>query len=568
MPESRFQFELRGVARELEDGGLRVPIYQRDYAWGGEQGRDEVGEFWRDLHGVFASPAAEYFLGTIVLSRTTADDVTTGTVIDGQQRLATTAILLAAIRDELHARGDDERAKYCHDTYLAKFDPRTGGEEPQLRLNADDNGYFQHRIVAGESDAEPENVSHKLIDRAYTFLRQKVAATADDAGPTWAQRLTGWMFFLRERARVIVVSVPNEADAFLIYETLNDRGADLTIADLLKNYLFGKSADNLDSVRNAWVATMTHLEVPAVGGKLFTDFLRHFWSSKHGATRERDLYRKIKDRITSSVHVSDFAAELSRASRQYAALMNSEHEIWDDQDYDTKRHIDTLLTLNLEQMRPLLLAVMQHFAPGEFARAMRSLVSWAVRGLIVGGIGGGVTERYYCSAAVEVRSGEIKSTEELLSSLSDIVPSDDEFESHFATARVSRGPLARYYLHALERFVLGESEPELVPNEDKDKVNLEHVLPKNPAESDWPQFSEDERIAFVHRLGNLTLLTKGGNDRIGNAPFDAKKPILAASNLHWTKEAGEQAQWTPDVVAERQYRMAAVAPKVWPREPD
>ncbi len=109
-----------------------------------------------------------------------------------------------------------------------------------------------------------------------------------------------------------------------------------------------------------------------------------------------------------------------------------------------------------------------------------------MRGIVVGGIGGGTAEKTYCTAAQGVRKGDIKSTEDLAKELQPIIASDREFQKAFSTARVTRAPLARYYLVALERQRSGTAEPELVPNENEEQVNLEHVLPRNPTASDWP----------------------------------------------------------------------------------
>jgi hypothetical protein len=100
-------------------------------------------------------------------------------------------------------------------------------------------------------------------------------------------------------------------------------------------------------------------------------------------------------------------------------------------------------------------------------------VSWSVRGLIVGGIGGGSTEKAYCDAAVKVRSGEIKNVSDLLSELSPVVPDDKSFHDAFERARISRARIARYMMIALQRAKDGLPEPELVPNDNAEEVNLE-----------------------------------------------------------------------------------------------
>lgn len=566
MPDSKFGFELVGIGSALTNRRLAVPIYQRSYAWGSEESkeRDQVAEFWNDLRATFVTQNDEYFLGTVVLAREGADE--RASIIDGQQRLATTAVLLAAIRDEFSKRGDVSRAAIVQNK-LAEADLASASNVPQLKLNAEDDPFFRKRVVEGDTNAEATLQSHRLIARAYEALRQKIGTTADDAATGWSDRLVQWIQFIEERVKIIVVDVPTEADAFLIFETLNDRGADLTIADLLKNYLFRRAGTDLDTVRNAWVSSLANLDVSAAGSQLFTDYLRHYWSSKYGATRERELYARIKDKVATSSTAVDLALELQSSSRLYSAILHSDHEYWSGFDSSIRNNIDVLQILKLEQNRPLLLAVMQHLPVSELRKTLRAMVSWSVRGLIVGGIGGGTAERIYCDAAVKVRSGGLRTAADIAAELSAIVRSNKEFEERFALAHINRGPLARYLLAALERTKRGTSEPELVPNENEAEVNLEHILPKNPVEEDWPQFKPEERAAYVHRLGNMALLSRGPNGKIGNRPFTHKKPILGSSELKLTKEAGEEDDWTTAAIDARQERLAALAVQTWTLTP-
>lgn len=559
--ETKIGFGLDAIGHVLADKALGVPIYQRSYSWTA----DEIDDLKNDLTTAFAQTDPEYFLGTIVLSAEgTASPLT---IVDGQQRLATTTMLLAAIRDEYRDRGDDNRAAIVQRDFIAKPTLASGVDVPQLRLNSEDDLFFQNLVVnPTTSPPVPDRGSHRLMAAAYESLREFIKAAADNVGAEWEKRLLTWVDFIKSALLAIVVVVPTESDAFLIFETLNDRGADLTIADLLKNYLFGRAGAQLDQVRDRWVASLGALEISAENAT-FVTFLRHYWSSKYGATRERELYKDIKKHVVTDGQAVDFADELQKAARLYAALLNTDHEFWASLGTGTKEAVETLLRLDLEQIRPLLLAGMQHFNAAEVKRLVRAAVAWGVRGLIVGGIGGGTYERRYCEAAVKIRSGDIKSTDELFAQLSDLIPSDEEFVSSFAVARVPRGTLARYYMNALDRGKSGQDEPELVPNEDEDKVNLEHVLPKNPSAGEWTEFTDEQKRDFVHRIGNMALLQKGPNGRIGNKPFAEKKPILAASALLWTQDAGARATWTPEVIAERQGAIAKLAATVWPRDP-
>jgi hypothetical protein len=120
-------------------------------------------------------------------------------------------------------------------------------------------------------------------------------------------------------------------------------------------------------------------------------------------------------------------------------------------------------------------------------------------------------------------------------------------------------------LTALERATAGDAEPELVPNQNVEQVNLEHVLPRNPTAADWPAFDEEQRQSMRLMLGNQALLKKNQNRQLGNQPFSAKKPTLAASGLNLTREIGLVADWTPAEIVARQKRMARLAAAVWPK---
>lgn len=560
MPEQKFSFHLDGVAHLIKDRLLSVPTYQRSYAWKSSQ-LGEVSDFWDDLKTALDQDNPEYFLGTIVLSREGVEG--RWTIIDGQQRLATTAILLSAIRNEFQRRGDAKRARMVEES-LVYGDVDTAEYISRLQLNSEDDGFFEKLIIRGDDSAEAGNVSNKLIADANAFLQEKVRETADSVGDEWSKRLSKWTEFITNNVETVVVDVPTEADAFMIFETLNDRGADLTIADLLKNFLFGRAGARLNAVRDGWMVALGALEISAENN-VFVTFLRHYWSSHHGAVRERDLYKSIKERVTNEREAVEFVDDLKREARLYAALMNSENEFWQAGGTGLKKNVETILRLNLEQIRPLFLAVMKHFPPDELKKVLGAAIAWSVRGIIVGGIGGGTYEKRYCEAAVKVRQGEIKSEEELFTELSSMIPTDGQFLAAFAETQVTKSNLARYYLSALEKCERNEEEPELIPNEDEEKVNLEHVLPKSPTDADWPQFSTDDKKDYVNRLGNMALLQKGPNGRIGNKAFDIKKPILTGSDLLLTKQAGAEIDWTPTVITNRQARLAELAVRVWPR---
>src|ERR1700730_11272378 len=133
-------FQEWGIAHALAERQLRVPVNQRPYAWTGE----EVTRLFQDITNAFEENERIYFLGTIVLTR---DIHRQWEVADGQQRLATTAVLIAAVRDYLVELGDVKGANKYESDYLIEYDPRTKDYHPKLELNSEDNLFFVETIL-------------------------------------------------------------------------------------------------------------------------------------------------------------------------------------------------------------------------------------------------------------------------------------------------------------------------------------------------------------------------------------------------------------------------------------
>ncbi len=123
--------------------------------------------------------------------------------------------------------------------------------------------------------------------------------------------------------------------------------------------------------------------------------------------------------------------------------------------------------------------------------------------------------------------------------------------------------LARYYPRALERKAKGEDQPELVPNEEEEEINLEHILPEQP-EQNWPDIAPEMAEAYYNRIGNMALLQAKKNSTIGNAPFDDKRKVFGQSAYILTAEVGAKTKWTTTEVQQRQKHLAQRAVETWP----
>jgi hypothetical protein len=218
--------------------------------------------------------------------------------------------------------------------------------------------------------------------------------------------------------------------------------------------------------------------------KTVLDFIRHYWLSSFGVTRKSEFYASMKSEITSCQSSVDFAERLAHLAPLYAAIVSPDDETWKRFDLGAKEDMSTLNLLKVEQIRPLIPAILEQFSPIEVKRALHLMVAWAVRFLTVGGGGGGTLERHYSDIAVKIRNKELTSAKHLASAMKDAVPNDAQFRSSFETLLVPQSNVARYYLTTLEEVEKGNTNAPLLPSKNPTAVNLEHILQQNPT-SEW-----------------------------------------------------------------------------------
>lgn len=155
----KLEARLDGIGHLLGDRYIEVPPYQRAYSWTDEQ----VEDLFKDFSDAIRERNSEYFLGTVVL---TTNKDGPHAVIDGQQRLATTSILICAIRNYFYSINDAERGDALHAEFLARKDRRDLTEIPHLKLMPGDNAFYERVILAkpaGGAKAEDGKGAQKAL---------------------------------------------------------------------------------------------------------------------------------------------------------------------------------------------------------------------------------------------------------------------------------------------------------------------------------------------------------------------------------------------------------------------
>jgi hypothetical protein len=553
--KSQIAFEQSGLGNVLKQNQLVVPPNQREYAWTDRQ----VVQLFQDFAKAIADNEAGYFLGTIVTIPRLNGNLE---VVDGQQRLATSAILLAAIRDYLEGK-EAVLVESINNEFLTGIDRTKRARVPRLRLNIDDNELFGWLLARGGNEPPSTRGSHERLKDAMGEARKHVRAIVASLDPKdHGDLLNGWVSFIEHRAMVVLLRVPNDANAYKMFETLNDRGLRTSQADLIKNYLFGRSGDRFNEVQNRWAYMRGALE-SLEDEDITVNFLRHCLIVLRGYLREAQVYDAVQDVVKGEQAAVTFASTLENLANSYVATFNPEHEKWNGYPDGARRAIEVLNLLNIRPMRPLLLSIAAKFNEKETSLAFQFAIALSVRLIIASSTRSGSVEVPLATAAQEVFSGVIKSTVELKAKLAEITPSDPEFKSQFETSRVSASRFSRYYLRSLEMSAKGEREPWFIPTDDRSIINLEHILPKKPLEN-WPQFTIEEAAVWVNRLGNQALMRASDNSDLQSDGFYQKRKVYKDSPYVLTSQIAELGEWNAAAIAARQVALAALAVKTWP----
>ncbi|MBB2165231.1 DUF262 domain-containing protein [Gluconacetobacter sp. 1b LMG 1731] len=549
---------LIGIGALLKQQRLAVPTYQRPYTWEIEH----VKELFKDIIDAKQKKHDQYFLGTVVL--TNADD-SIKSIIDGQQRIVTTSIFISSIRNYFKNKGDDARANKLTADYISNADLRTMNPSPRVLILPDDQSFYNEYVVGVPTIGRrsPRNLTdtQKRLFSAIREARDTInSVTAISKNPDLD--LFDLIDFIEKKVVLVYLDVGSESNAYVIFEVLNDRGLDLTVADLLKNYVFSMAGkEGLLSCQSKW-KEMTTLISNTNGEGDIRNFIRHDWISRNGLVREKNLYDSIKKSVYDEKTVSDYMDNIIVSANIYSSFSIFSSSVWKDYSDKVRKSLMLFDMANITQVRPLLLSVFSNFSVQEVNKTIPMIASWSVRFLICGAGGSGVLEDNYAQRAKDVSDKKIKNATDLFNSFN-ILPTDIQFQKDFESAKVSKTQLARWYLSELELEKTKNAQK--IVNPDTLEVNLEHILPHNP-DSSW-SISQNLASKCVNMIGNLALMEAKTNSIIGNSSFDDKKSHFSQSSFDLTKEISNFKSWGSQEIEKRQVELAKLAVKRWKNKP-
>jgi uncharacterized protein with ParB-like and HNH nuclease domain len=573
MAKQQMVSETRGIGQLLNERRyFEVPPHQRDFAWP----LGAVEQYIEDVTGAMTRSDSDYFLGLIVLVDTEDAASKRYEILDGQQRLATTTMIYAAIRQWLRDNGMDNDAAKIQNDFIGISEIGEEQDEPRIVLNVNNRNLFQEivvnpctdKVLQTKLEGEGRHTSTRKLIEAALFLRKSINDLAEKQG-TEKKVQAGILFqlakYLRDKVQVNCLDVSAPENAYTIFESLNDRGVDLSVLDLLKNHLLKGAGSNEDLILSNWTKM-----VSTIGDRKGDDFLKAFWTSRFGRIQRGRLFKELKKKYDKKSDILELSMQLAKVADIFGNLEISDSDLWKQYSHATQEHVKTLSLLGAKQTHPILLAAIDKFKPDEVEKLLKHLVVLILRYQLIGRGRTGKLEIQSALIAEGIFSEKLKAARPVWEKLRTILPSDEEFEDDFSRYIEPTAAVARWILRELDIQKWIDENPgksiQTAPLTDAALVNLEHILPKNPNQ-DWGRLlADDDDIVSdcLHRLGNLCLLDKPTNKNEANGAFIKKSVRYAETEFLLTKEiANNFKEWNRTSIDVRQKQLAKLALKRW-----
>lgn len=607
-----------------------VPIYQRAYAW---TTKDELEPLWEHL----ATKAEErlagrrsgfpHYMGAVIVipdGDFAFGQIQTFNVVDGQQRLTTFQLALAAfcglareMREEAEQETDvppygktaETVAKHINALLLNEEstlqDART--ERYKLQPSPFDRQVFRDLVNLGREALRTDYQIHfyqngnlkpgaPLALRAWWFFRTEALEFMDQAeadNTNRIKRLQALSASLLEDFRVIVITLDQNDDAQVIFETLNSRGKPLAAMDLVRNDIFHRAAKAGEDVEqlmdNRWsVFEDQFWKDEQRQGRLKKQrmdfFLAHTLAAERGGEiAMTELYAEYKKFVTTRPFptVGSELDMLTRYAPTYRALAAPLG------DKPLARLARRLEIFEVSTAFPAVFVIeASAAAPEDKARLFDLIASFAIRRTLCGLSTNNYTRIFNRLASMLREQGV--SVETLTRALSEQTadtfrfPRDEELATAISDRRQYGNLNARRLRHVLEELENAARGPFDENTRLPDDLTIEHILPDEWPEF-WPladgRFAPIDRITNVddgmraaiaerdrikHTLGNLTLVTGANNPSMGKHAFTRKRERLQSSLLKLNQEIARETHWDEAIIRHRSARLTAHALKLWP----
>ena len=564
-----------------ESAQLEIPIYQRAYSWE----KELCERLWEDIAAVGAEPSGAveptHFIGTLIYIQKPNGQARF--IIDGQQRLATIALIVEALARNAEENG--ERAPVSAEELRRRHlfsSAENGGAGRKLLLSETDK---ETLIALAAQEEPPENYSIRIMDNFAFFEKAFKDAGAKETEALWKglNRLT-----------MVAIALDSMQDRpQRIFESMNDRGIELSDADLIRNYvLMNLKAQEQTQLYNAsWQPIENKFGQTEAGydqeaySKHFNEFIRYYMGMKtRKLPTKAKMYDAFKNYADQQENVQHLVENIQAFAGHYAAI-----KLGQEEEPRLKAAFNDLQLLKTNTPMPFLLELYERYVKGglfagmlspsqfEAANAQMGFLTMEQLEEIARVIESYIVRRSVCGLSMTLSSlfvsicrsidneRFVENVRGLFRSLAGATrrcPDDLEFQERLTTRNLHGTAICPYLLRRLENH--GRQEPLNL-----DEHDVEPILPAGsslPSEwqeelgENWSQTHEE----LAGTIGNLTL-TKGAR-HFANSPFGHKRDLETGyrrSPLWLNELPGKAPRWNAETIRKRADAMAERAVDVW-----
>ena len=561
------------------DGFFKIPPHQRDFSW---EADDQITRLWEDLTACRdydkLHPGHElgHFLGSlVVISGSANDDYNEPQeVIDGQQRLTSLTLLARAMLDRAPVELTDntQRNTACAMLNRMLFEQVHGDIHPKVRLNRENDFYYKSVIESGtQGDREQywknegiydptvksSAVRHRIVSALEKFntlienTLQDISKNAEGDGvAARSEAFNELTHTLCSSFYLLKIVVTDIRMAYRLFETLNERGLDLSQADLVKNVLLetgmqtgGQSQH--DKISDLWNEMLDYFDKqdPQKLTKI-PDLIQYSFSSRHESIKSESLFDEISSAVQGGA-VEKTALALAKQLASDAACWNAFLDTPNKWSPEAKLRSNLIVgPLWKQHATPLLMRIYDRFhqlaTQAELEICLRGAENYLFREGVINRASVAVLERVLSEAARLINEPS-KTPADLLSFLNS-ESEDKKFVDQFALASAKTNKLGFYVIWRIENHLMtsGLAITGLSPEiQGVEKNHLEHIMPKNPS-AGWNGIGSDPDFSSnINRFGNFLILASKDNVTLSNSSFQEKMDYPADPNKSYRAQQFE-----------------------------
>lgn len=534
---------------------FKIPRFQRQYTWE----EKEIEEFWDTI--ISEEPV---FIGTIIFDVKEKENSNIIEIIDGQQRYLTIQILGAVIRDIILNEGKKNDTKYIqkakgintriigapdvdddekYDDYLIPGDSIKVFFKKHIQNNPSEEITDQLKV---NKNSEEEKVKKAYL-KFKSLITKEIETLSFEDKYEWLKSLIdnklGKHFFVK-------IEIENENLAYEIFETVNAKGVDLSVADLIKNQIFknvvGPDDRHLDSAKEKWNQILEILNGIEFSLK---DFLSYYWTSKYEYVSDKKLYSSIRNKYkTNKKSWENFLNDLKSNAEYLNIILNGSFEdifmFFNNDRNEALKVYNSLRVLRSTKVKTWIILYICLFRnldsqdkkpniPFQLSNRWEIIQKFTFLYFQILSLPGNWYFKLISDFCKKIEGSfdnkNVKNeiieifNKNLFSEFKTKMPTYSNFSEGFKTIEYKEDQKSRIII----RYILNELEEKIGGNTsegyNEEKVSIEHLLPRDPRE--W-KVSKKLIKPFVNKLGNLTIISKKINGELGNKIISEKIELI------------------------------------------